>query len=258
MDKFYTKQDIAEQCCKTFAKVVKVDYNHDMIIEPSAGSGAFIPGIKQMCKNTLFIDIAPDNKIIKKADFLDLHIDTHAYKNIYVVGNPPFGFRSSMAIKFIKKACKFCTAFAFILPRSFAKASMKRSVPLAFHLRHQTILPPDAFHGFNVPCVFQVWVKHPEGDLRKVPGKVEPLCYEFTDAPDADIAIRRVGSKAGQVYYTDLKKRNKNTHYFVKLHKKMTIQNINSVTMFQVTGPLSLSKQMIIKGLNNECIKHIK
>jgi predicted RNA methylase len=249
MDKYYTKPAIAELCCKHFAQTMKIDYEHDMIIEPSAGAGAFIRPIKLLCKNRLFIDIVPDHRSIKKGDFLDLDIDSKIYRNIYVIGNPPFGFKSSMAIKFIKKACEFCHAFGFILPKSFAKDSMTRSVPRNFHMRHQMVLPDDSFIGIKVPCVFQIWIKRK--DLRKVPKKIEPIGYKFIDDPAlADIAIRRVGSKAGHVYHTDLMKRNKNTHYFIKLYKKMDIKNITSRCISDVIGPLSLSKQRIIKELN--------
>lgn len=261
MDKYYTKPEVARFCCKMFKKFVKVHHNRDLIIEPSAGDGSFVAPIKEMCDNTLFIDIAPDNNLIKKADFLQFKIPGPAdkYEKIYVIGNPPFGFKSSMAIKFIKKSCTFCNAFGFILPKSFAKGSMRRSVPLHFHLKYQKVLSPDAFlTPRGIPCVFQIWAK--KAYNRKTTKRVKPIGYKFVTASSKpDFAIRRVGSKTGQVYYyndTVNINLNTNTHYFIKLdhpHHKH-IHYIPSTSKYLVLGPLSLSKQVITKYLN----RHLK
>ena len=49
-------------------------------------------------------------------------------RKIHVIGNPPFGRQSSLAIKFIKKSCSFSDTISFILPKSFKKDSMKKSI----------------------------------------------------------------------------------------------------------------------------------
>jgi hypothetical protein len=257
LDKYYTKPEVAKLCCKLFNNVVRVHHNQDLIIEPSAGNGAFIEPIKKMCTNSIFIDIAPDNNLIKKADYLEFNpiSKSQTYRNIYVIGNPPFGFKSSLAIKFIKRSCTFCDAFGFILPKSFAKPSMQRSVPLQFHLKHQTILQPNSFTTGNrpIPCVFQVWVKQKQH--RKLPAKVEPIGYKFVKQSSADFAIRRVGNRAGEIYQAG-PAQNKNSHYFIKVdHPRIKdIKHISSNSKYLVTGPLSLSKQIITKYLN----RHLK
>lgn len=258
MDKYYTKPEVARFCCKMFKNCVKVHHTRDLIIEPSAGDGSFVAPIKEMCNNTLFIDIAPDNNLIKKTDFLQFKVPSRQkYRKIYVIGNPPFGFKSSMAIKFIKKSCTFCDAFGFILPKSFAKASMRRSVPLHFHLKYQKVLSPDAFlTPRGIPCVFQIWVK--KAYNRKTTKRVKPIGYKFVTASSKpDFAIRRVGSKAGQVYSTANRNFNTNTHYFIKLdhHRHKHITYIPSTSKYLVIGPLSLSKQVITKYLNTHLKK---
>ena len=40
-DKYYTNKKIINICCKIFKKYIKI-YKNDLIIEPSAGNGAFI------------------------------------------------------------------------------------------------------------------------------------------------------------------------------------------------------------------------
>ena len=67
MDKYYTNNKIIKLCCKLFKKNIKINKT-DLIIEPSAGDGAFIPCIKN--KNNLLMDIKPENKLILKKDFL--------------------------------------------------------------------------------------------------------------------------------------------------------------------------------------------
>ena len=82
---------------------------------------------------------------------------------IHLVGNPPFGRQSSLAIKFIKQSCKFCDTISFILPKSFKKDSLQKHFPINFHLEYEYELPKDSFivgdKSHDVPCVFQIWIK---------------------------------------------------------------------------------------------------
>lgn len=257
MDKYYTNPKIAEQCCSIISKIIQINYEDDLIIEPSAGNGAFIQPIKKLCKNCLFFDIAPENKNIKQQDFLTVSAkDIVNGKKIHVIGNPPFGFKGSFAIKFIKHASSFCDTFSFILPKSFAKDSMKRSIPPQFHLLYSIGLPDNSFHYnkevYNIPCIFQIWEKR--GHLRRTKNKLLPVGYKFVnDWKDADLAIRRVGSLAGNIYFDNLETKNANSHYFLKLDKKHYKRNIHNISLKSndyVVGPRSISKYDIISKLN--------
>ena len=74
LEKFHTKWQTVNECIKQFNLVMK-DYNfskeNDVIIEPSAGNGAFIEGCKQLCNNCLFYDIEPEHNDIVKQDYLN-------------------------------------------------------------------------------------------------------------------------------------------------------------------------------------------
>jgi predicted RNA methylase len=199
----------------------------DLIIEPSAGNGSFILPIKSLSRNVMFFDIKPNDSRIKKIDFLKISEDvfTDYDKMIHVIGNPPFGFKGSLAIKFIKKACEFCDSFSFILPKSFAKASMQVSVPSYFHLKHSSVLPANSFEykgqDYDIPCVFQIWEKR--GYKRKKIEKPKANGYSFVGtAEGADFAIRRVGSLAGKITYTNLVNKNINSHNFKLLEDRLT------------------------------------
>jgi hypothetical protein len=104
IDKYYTNSAAVNICIENIKKYV-IPNDFDVIIEPSAGNGAFITGIKSLTYNQIFYDIEPENEEIIKQDFLTL--DIHAIglygteNKIHIVGNPPFGHQSSLAIKFI-------------------------------------------------------------------------------------------------------------------------------------------------------------
>jgi len=259
MDKYYTKSSIAKHCCKLVKKYIPISYHNDIIIEPSAGNGSFIDPIKSLCANNIFLDIKPEHRDVIKANYLTMNFFEmlDAYKKIHVIGNPPFGFKASAAIKFIKKSCAFCDTFSFILPRSFEKKSMKNSIPLHFHLIHSEILQEDAFviknMSYNVPCIFQIWEKRSYKRQQSNP-KINAENYSFTKKYyEADFAVRRVGSKAGHIYKDGLNLKNANSHYFIKLQNKSDIhkiKNIRSKNKKSVTGPMSISKYDITKILN--------
>ena len=152
-DKFYTKSPIAIECIQ---QINLSSYN--TIIEPSAGNGSFANQIE----NCLALDIDPEYDNIIQQDFL-LFDSSKLLHPVLVIGNPPFGRQSSVAIKFIKKSCEFCDDCSFILPKSFKKNSLKRAFPPNFHLIYETDLPSNSFLvdavEHDVPCVFQIWEK---------------------------------------------------------------------------------------------------
>ena len=70
LDKFYTKPEVAESCVNAFSSNVKIK-KQDLIVEPSAGDGSFIKTSKKFNCNKIFLDIAPENKQIIQANFLE-------------------------------------------------------------------------------------------------------------------------------------------------------------------------------------------
>jgi predicted RNA methylase len=164
IDKYYTKNVVVDFCLNHFKKNIEIKPD-DLVIEPSAGNGSFIKGIKSITSNFKFYDLEPDNEEIIKQDYLlyDYGIIKKTFNKIHIIGNPPFGRQSSLTIKFIKKSCEFCDSVSFILPKSFKKDSLKKTFPLKFHLIFEIELPDKSFlvDGIehNVPCIFQIWQK---------------------------------------------------------------------------------------------------
>ena len=266
IDKYYTKDVVVEQCINQVKKYIKI-LKDDLIIEPSAGNGAFISRIKELSpKNYKFYDLEPENKEIIKEDFLELDFTqfNNEYNKIHIIGNPPFGRQASIAIKFIKKCCKFSNTISFILPKSFKKDSMQKHFSSNFHLIFQTDLIENSFlvndNESDVPCVFQIW----EGKdyIREKIKKIEPLHFKFVEKDsNPDISCRRVGVNAGIIMKEDgVSNKSIQSHYFIKFTNNKTVdENIEKLKSIKfdfnnTVGPKSISKPELIIEFNKSLI----
>jgi hypothetical protein len=143
-------------------------------------------------------DIHPKHAAVQQADWFTIKVPP----GCVVIGNPPFGFAASLAIRFFNHAASEAKAIAFIVPRSFQKGSVHRKLDPAFWLVHEEVLPPDSFrlngNEHDVPCVFQIWEKRSQVRDISRPSSDNPYVI-FTDRKHAQGAIRRVGGRAGEV-----------------------------------------------------------
>jgi hypothetical protein len=260
IDKYYTSPLIVELCIKLIKKKINI-HKSDLCIEPSAGNGAFINAIKSLFDYYVFYDLEPENDEIIKQDYLQFDYKTiglQANSKIHIIGNPPFGRQSSLAIKFIKKSCEYCDSISFILPKSFKKDSLKKHYPLNFHLVYEYDLPENSFlvdkKVYDVPCVFQIWIKR---DINRiVPEKLIPNKYKFVKKnDDHDISFRRVGVNAGLIH-RETENKSIQSHYFIKFDIELTdellkkLSNIEFTTKNNTCGPKSISKQEVILEYN--------
>jgi hypothetical protein len=252
IDKYYTKRDVVEKCMAAVKQYLDIKPT-DTIIEPSAGDGAFIDAINAISSHALFYDILPQHPAIQPQDFLQLPTPMEP---THVIGNPPFGRQSSLAIQFIKKCCQFAKSISFILPKSFKKDSMRRHFSPHYHLLYEMDMPSHSFlvnqQDCDVPCVFQLW-EYRE-DVRETPSKKEPAGFVFTTKEDADISFRRVGVYAGTIkQVTDVSEQ---SHYFIKFTNGKTVaENMKRLSGITFTtdntvGPKSISKQELIAEFN--------
>jgi predicted RNA methylase len=259
IDKYYTKPSVVKQCIKLVKKYINIS-NNDLIIEPSAGNGSFIDNIKNISSNYKFYDLEPEHDEVLKQDFLEFDYKElqSQFSNIHVIGNPPFGRQSSMAIKFIKKCCLFSNSISFILPKSFKKDSMKKHFEKHYHLIHEIDLLDNSFLvndiECDVPCVFQIWQKKEE--IRAVIKKILPLHFTFVEKKDKpDISFRRVGVNAGTIT-KEINNKNIQSHYFIKfINDKTNDENIEKLKTIHfdfnnTVGPKSISKPELISEFN--------
>jgi hypothetical protein len=255
-NKFYTSKETVDICYRAIKKYVKIN-KADLIIEPSAGDGAFIEKIKKLSKNYKFYDIKPENPEIIKQDFLRLERRS-VQQNIHIIGNPPFGNKSSMAIKFIKHSAFLkAKTISFILPNSFQKPSFIKSFPLNYHLIYQQIFLQDPFlHNDkleNVNTIFQIWERR-ETERKKPKILVPKDWYAFVKRPLCNITIKRVGFSTGNTKICK-KDDNTNTNWFIKTRKspdEKLITRLNTIKYDtkKNIGAYSISKQEIIKEYN--------
>lgn len=261
IDKYYTKNEVVDICIGAVKRHVKMDEN-DLVIEPSAGNGSFMSGIKSLGSRCEFYDIEPEGDGIVKKDFMEYAHDNGS--KTHAVGNPPFGRQSCLAIKFIKKSCEFCETVSFILPKSFKKDSLKKHFPLNFHLVTELDLPENSFtvngEEHDVPCVFQIWERRDEP--RSVPEPLTSSHFTFVkknESPDA--SFRRVGVYSGKVD-TRVEDKSVQSHYFIKFtNGKSLEENVEVLSKIEykfdnTVGPRSISKQELIKMSEEAFLNH--
>jgi hypothetical protein len=183
--KSYTSKDVAGFC---WDKILEHFSVNESFLEPSAGGGAFL-------RNDLDIeayDLDPKKDVITKADYLE--IANNVSEGKVVVGNPPFGFASSLALRFINES-KGAKAVCFILPRTFQKHLFKFKVDNYLHLAYSIDLPENSFvlngEPYDVPCCFQIW-------RRSTVRRERPeITSHVKEDKEGGLFLRRVGGRAG-------------------------------------------------------------
>lgn len=250
IDKFYTPIAVAKECIDLISDLE----SYDLIIEPSAGNGSFSNQLK-----CIAYDIEPENENIIEQDWLT----TKSFKgeHILVVGNPPFGPRSSLAKSFIRHSQSIgAETIAFILPDTFSKLSNQSLslFPKNWKLIVEHKLSNSNFITQNnkpyyVPCTFYIWTKR-ETDINLRQVKIEQS-EDFTFLPrgsgDADFTIN---GNSGKVKELDEVTNTKAEHYIKAKNKskeelKEIFQNINYTFLSSVNGGNAwIGQQDILKA----------
>lgn len=246
LDKYYTKRYVAD-----FLSFLVLDMfgKDNVFIEPTAGNGAFmnvIPNIKGY-------DISPERDDIQQQDVFTLSIP----QNSIVIGNPPFGFMSVMAINiFNHLAAQKPKAICFILPKTFNKESVQRQLDPYYVLKTNINLPDNSFttdgEDRSVPCVFQIWVysRHKRKTNDRV--SITSKWIEFVDREQADVAVRRVGGRAGQVLPG--LNHSRTSTYFIKLKHPLAEKALRLIRrdlyINNTAGVRSISKNEIVGEVN--------
>ena len=160
LDQFYTKQEVALELCKILKE--KLNLNKYTFLEPSAGFGSFVNALRKTFKEPKIeaIDLDPKSFDIKQQDFFSY---TPKDQKIITIGNPPFGKRATLAIKFFNYASKFSDYIAFIVPLQFEKWSVQKNLNKDFKLIFSQILEPNSFifsgKDCSIRCCFQIWTR---------------------------------------------------------------------------------------------------
>ena len=160
-DEYFTKPEISERLYKKTCEIISKyeNINKYTWIEPSVGDGSFY---KLLPKNKIGIDIKQTKYETILSDYLNYELPE---KPLIVIGNPPFGHRGVLALKFIEHSEK-AEFVAFILPmffQSLGKGSIRYRVK-NFNLLYEEVLPENSFYIGNkekdIKCCFQIWSKN--------------------------------------------------------------------------------------------------
>lgn len=187
LDKYYTNPSVAKMCYESVRHLATV------WVEPSAGSGAFL---ELLPTGSIGYDISPESDNVVKKDWFI--VDSI---NGSVIGNPPFGKNSSLAVKFFNHAATLYSPYiCFILPRTFRKDSIQKRLDENYHLISDIDIPPNSFllegKPYDVPCCFQVWERRDKKRNREV---YDNFLFDVVKEGHYDFLVRRVGGRSGQI-----------------------------------------------------------
>lgn len=205
-NEFFTKKEIAKYCFESFINFLdlhKIDMDKYTFIEPSCGDCSFYDlmpkfsriGIDLEYKNdeilqTNFLSFFPNNENVYSKNLKANKIieSTKLDSKYIILGNPPFGLRGNLALRFINHSAKFADFVAFILPPLFdsdGKGSPKKRVE-GFELVHSEKLPLNSFIYPNgkeveVATLFQIWVNKRLLDSKAINIEIKPkrTCKEY-------------------------------------------------------------------------------
>tara|TARA_R110002020_G_scaffold376784_1_gene587859 strand:+ start:975 stop:1862 length:888 start_codon:yes stop_codon:yes gene_type:complete len=276
LDQFYTNDNVVQQCLE----LVDCD-DYDVVVEPSAGSGAFYSHLP--ANKRVGVDLVPAYDGVIEQDYFKFVEIARACqmlpvkgRNYLVVGNPPFGKNSSLAKRFFNASALFADTIAFIVPRTFRKPSTINQLNKYFHLSKEIMLDKNSFHLPNgkthdVPCVFQVWERYTRPrsqivtvttckDFKFVEIKKQKAAPPTEAAKEnqrrtATLCVRRVGAGAGQLYddYRTVE-RDWKSHYYIKGSNSKVREVLSQIVWddnsgkYDTAGNPSISKNDLIRN----------
>lgn len=225
LDQFYTTPECAKKYYDILLSNINID-KYDILLEPSAGTGSFyklLPVHKR-----IGIDLEPKYEGIEKQNFFDFEPIKH--KSYIVIGNPPFGKISSIAVEFFNKSAEFADVIAFILPRTFKRVNIQNKLNTNFKLMFSEDIPlkPCCFvPKMNAKCVFQIWkrTKIPR-ELIQYDKSHNDFTFVKLESKDnknqpippttADFALKAYGSHCGEIIDKELNKLHPKSWHWIK------------------------------------------
>lgn len=241
-DQYYTPDDLAKEYTKKFLEFIGNE--EGLIIEPSAGTGAFIRGLLNNGvpeERIVAYDLEPKCEgfnVIQK-NFYEVKEKEVSPK--FAIGNPPFGKGGSEAIKFMNRCAKLgVTKLGFINPscvgnKFFTDSQLwKGWKPVSidehwFPDDKHFVLDNNEQYGEKenpVNCIFQLWEYDPKYTRETRPSETECEDFEILhqgctkveiDGKQCEVAVSGLG--ADLVMYTHGKNAGKVVPYEDGIHK---------------------------------------
>lgn len=226
MDKYYTKPEYAEHCMSVALKHINTKGLH--FFEPCVGYGAFYNLFPENKRSGF--DIHPRVSDVPARNFLIQRSLNNNGSPVIVISNPPFGKLANTAVKFFNKCASFDDVkyICFIVPLTFRKVATQNKLNEYFHLIHDEDSPNKCFiidgKEHHVPCCFQLWERRDEVRTKHIIKNVSDL-FTFCTKIEADIQIKRVGTKSGEIAESGEEHKDP-AMYYIKTDYKDLIRNV--------------------------------
>lgn len=258
LDQFFTNPEIVDVCLTHINESINLN-NIKLIIEPSAGTGNFYDkfNLIKSCDYIAF-DIDKQKDYIIQKDFLSVnHLNFNKNQRL-IIGNPPFGKRSKIAIQFLLHSLFLADIVCFIVPLSFRKYEVHNKIIKKYptvKLISDIDLPPNSFifnnKPYSVNCCFQIWtfqninrdfsirtkpdLTHPDFELFLHRNVDETLKYFNQEIYKWDFAVPRQGYQNynRKEFNPDNMERNKQWLFFKANNKEILhrLLNLNFVEL---------------------------
>lgn len=252
LDQFYTNPAYAQQFLRTISQTIDLT-KFDHLLEPSAGTGSFYNLLD--ANKRIGLDLEPKAAGIIKTDFFAW--TPPIGKKIVTIGNPPFGKNAGLAVKFFNRAAEFSEVIAFVIPKTFRKASIINRLNENFHMIYDETVPDHSFIfkgvAYNVPCAGQIWLRKDTKREKIFTYKLSQIqdWFELVDPAQSDFAIQRVGGRAGLIRVKDRMEFSAESHYFIKAHDARVLPVFRKVDFdsvkFNTAGNPSVSPSELIE-----------
>ena len=167
-----------------------------------------------------------------------------------VIGNPPYGKNSSLAVAFMNKCAELSSDIIFVIPRTFRKPSIINRLNNKLHLVSDKTIDDIALRDSIITCVQHWQVREETRD--KIETHTTHDHFTFVDKDQADICVGRVGGGPSGKVYDEWQDRSPNSHYFLKVVDDSVIVTLKQLTTKfrqsaeQTVGCPSLSKHDLI------------
>ena len=199
LDQYYTKPETARECWEILLGALPVRIDRAKFIEPSAGDGAFFDLLP--IRRRIGLDVVPRHSGVREQDFLTWERRSGSRSLQVVVGNPPFGSRGGLAVRFVNKAAEVADTIGFIVPANFRKFSIHKQLNEDLRLIAAKPLPRNSFRRSNgkdyaVNTEFQVWTRLPHGGKNLRQFSPPPIAHrdfllrQYNNTPEALTAFR--------------------------------------------------------------------
>lgn len=204
-DQFFTHIKTAQECFDIFKKEIrKYGDHHDnyTYIEPSAGDGSFITVLPQ--EKTIALDIEPRHPTCQQADYLAWMPPQLSNVRYTVFGNPPFGLRGHLALKFINHSSQFADYVCFILPQLFESdgKGVPRKRVKGFHLIYSQKLDATFYepnkNEIKINTIFQIWSKNHVNDEYDIQDFTNENMHVYSMSDGGTVATTRNKNMIGE------------------------------------------------------------